>query len=90
MSASGISVCDIKTEEGVKQFFDEHLQYEHGNEEAKNACLQRVKTNELRHLYVVLYNFEPRTSIRKMDLLKSIERYFDGIVRSRILKGYNC
>jgi len=73
----------IKTEDEVKEYYNKNLIC---NNEDQKECLKKISTKELKHLHGVLYSTPVRSSIRKIDILRLIKMYFDGIDRALSMK----
>ena len=73
----------IKTEDEVREYYNKNLMCNNDNQK---ECLKKISAKELKHLYNVLYSTPARTSIRKIDILRLIKMYFDGIDRALSMK----
>ncbi|MDP4094959.1 MAG: hypothetical protein Q8920_16575 [Bacillota bacterium] len=80
------SILMLKNEDDVKIFYKQNLQYDHSNKQSKEECLKNFSLNELKHLYSILYTTPNRKSVRKGELLDSIEKYFNAMDRAFSMK----
>jgi len=79
-------VFSIKDEYDVREFYNNNLIYDRSNESSKHEVLKKITVKESRHLYSTLYVSSIRSQARKVDLLRAIEMYFDGIDRALAMK----
>jgi len=80
------SILSIVTADEVKTFYLENLSYDHSDSKSKEECLKNISVDELKYLYSILYSSPVRKTIRKIDLLDLIEKYFDSIDRAFSMK----
>ncbi|WP_160680793.1 hypothetical protein [Clostridium sp. C8-1-8] len=80
------SILAIRTIEEVEKFYRSTFTYDYSNDKERKNCLKKIKLDDMKHLYYILYSSQPRKSATKRELLSLIEKYFESIGLALSLK----
>ncbi|WP_160680804.1 hypothetical protein [Clostridium sp. C8-1-8] len=80
------AIIAIDNKEEVEKFYRSKLTYNHSNDTERKKCLDKVTVDDLKHLYYILYEDQPKKGLRKGDIFNLIEKYFETIDRALMLK----
>jgi hypothetical protein len=80
------SIMALESEDDVRGFYQENLLYDYSDNNSREDKLRLFSTEELIHIYNLLYSTPSRSKARKVDLLNSIGKYFETIDRALRMK----
>jgi hypothetical protein len=79
-------ILSLKNEMDVLNFMKKNFIYDNNAVDARENLLKSYSTEELKHMYNILYSSPLRSKVRKSDVLTTIEKYFDSMDRIRSMK----
>ncbi|KJD46805.1 hypothetical protein [Paenibacillus terrae] len=79
-------ILSLKNEMDVLNFMKNNFIYDNNAIDARETLLKSFSTEELKHMYNMLYSSPLRSKVRKSDVLTAIEKYFDSMDRIRSMK----
>jgi len=79
-------ILQLESINEISNYLNTCLKYDKSASDSKEQVLNGISLKELKHLYFVIYNYEAKSSMRKVDLFNSIEKYFASIARVATMK----
>ena len=83
-----MTVGDIKTRLDTHKYYYEEMKYNRADKEEEKQLLKRHKKQDLKKMYILLFNQEPSSSYTKKVFLEKMQIYFDSIERSEKIWKY--
>ncbi|MGG1654372.1 hypothetical protein ACIFOF_24740 [Paenibacillus sp. NRS-1780] len=79
-------ILSLKDEMDVMNYAKKTFVYSNDDIDTRDNILKSFSTEELKHMYNILYSSPLRSKVRKTDILTAIEKYFDSMDRVRSMK----
>jgi hypothetical protein len=73
------NIMALKTPDDVKEYLS-------GNNQSQEDFLKKLSLDEFAHLYNIVYSSSLKPNMRKIDVLNTIEKYFNSISRAISMK----
>jgi hypothetical protein len=76
-------ILNLKTVDDVKGYFSKYIS---NDNQSKENLIKDTSLSEFAYLYNIIYSSPLKPNMRKIDALKTIEKYFNGISRAVAMK----